>query len=334
VKLIEHTLKLETAAGKVGGAPISVTGQADLRGNDWLKGVLPPFEFALRGTNVPLSRQPESIIRSDLDLVFSKTNGSPPLVSGAARLRDSFFMSDLKDLVPRGAAAAPRRRPPYFSVEDPALANWRLSVVATGERFLKVRTTLFNGLASANLKVHGTLQDPLALGELKIDSGVVRFPFASLEVRRGFVALTTEDPYRPKLLVSAASKQFGYEIRLEMSGQADDPVLQFTSTPPLSSEQIVLMITAGQLPRGEFTFTPQQKAQTVGIFLGRDLLAKMGFSDDTEQRLTIHSGEEISEQGRPTYNIEYKLSPGWSLVGEYDRFNAFNTGLKWRIYSK
>ena len=72
----------------------------------------------------------------------------------------------------------------------------------------------------------------------------------------------------------------------------------------------------------------------MAIFLGKDLLAKLGFGDQNEERLIINSGQEISEQGRPTYSLEYKLTDRWSLVGEYDRFNAFNAGLKWRVYSK
>jgi translocation and assembly module TamB len=80
--------------------------------------------------------------------------------------------------------------------------------------------------------------------------------------------------------------------------------------------------------------TPQQKAQTVAMFLGRDVLGKLGFEDNGEPRLTIRSGEEITEQGRPTYHVEYRLSPRWALEGEYDRFGSFNAGFKWRIYSK
>jgi hypothetical protein len=32
--------------------------------------------------------------------------------------------------------------------------------------------------------------------------------------------------------------------------------------------------------------------------------------------------------------VEYKLTDRWSLVGEYDRFNALNAGVKWKIYSR
>jgi len=56
--------------------------------------------------------------------------------------------------------------------------------------------------------------------------------------------------------------------------------------------------------------------------------------DQSQERLTIKSGEEISDQGRPTYHVEYKLTEHWSLVGEYDRFGDFNAGFKWRILSR
>jgi translocation and assembly module TamB len=203
-----------------------------------------------------------------------------------------------------------------------------------GVRWLKLRTSLFNGEVSANLHLEGTLRDPIALGGLKVDSGLVRFPFANLQMQQGLVTLTSQDPYRPQLLVRAASKQFGYDIRMEVSGSTDAPIIQFTSNPALSSEQILLMITAGQLPQGSFTLTPQQRAQTVALFLGRDLLSKLGLGDQSQERLTISSGEEISVQNRPTYHVEYKLTPRWSLTGEYDRFGDFNAGFKWRVYSK
>jgi translocation and assembly module TamB len=255
------------------------------------------------------------------------------VLSGNARLRDSYFLHDLADLVP-GKVTSPSRRPPYFSIDTPPLADWRLAVHITGERFLKVRSTLFSGEVSANLNLQGTLKEPLALGEVRIDSGHVRFPFATLKVQQGFVTLTSQDPYRPRLLVSAASKQYGYDIKLDVSGPADAPIMQFASTPPLSSEQILLMVTAGTLPHETRPLSTQQRAQNLAVFVGHDVLTKLGFGEDKEQRLTIRSGEEISEQGRPTYNVEYSLTDRWSLVGEYDRFNAFNAGFKWRVYSK
>ena len=329
----DHLLRLERASASLSGAPVELSGTLDLRGSEWLHGRIPPFALQVLAKDVPLARQPEFIVRSDLRLQVTRTNAAPPLISGVAHLRDSYYLSDLRALVP-GKIAGPSRRPPYFSVEDPAVADWRLAVTVDGVRFLKVRSPLFNGELTANLKLQGTLKDPIALGDLRIDSGTVRFPFASLQVQQGLVSLTSQNPYQPQMALTAASKQFGYDIRMEVTGTADAPVIQFTSTPPLSSDQILLMVTAGQLPQGTFTLTPEQRAQTLALFLGRDMLAKLGFGDQSQERLTVRSGEDITEQGRPTYHIEYKLSKHWSLVGEYDRFGDFNGFLKWRVYSR
>jgi translocation and assembly module TamB len=268
-----------------------------------------------------------------LDLAITQTNGASALISGTAELRNSFFLRDLHDLIP-GSVSAPSKRPPYFSIDVEPLAQWRLAARVTGTRFVRIRSTLFNGEVSANLRLEGTLKEPVALGDIRIDTGLIRFPFASLDVRQGFVTLSSEDPYRPKITVSAGSKQLGYDVKMDASGYVDAPILQFSSIPPLSSEQLVLMMTAGEMPRGTISLTPAQKAQTVAVFFGRDVLTRLGVGGEGEDRLSFQSGQEVSEQGKPTYNIEYKLTKRWSLTGEYDRFNAFNAGLKWRVYSK
>jgi translocation and assembly module TamB len=332
-KLNDWVIRLEKVTALVGGSPIWMSGEGDLRGTNWFKENVPPFTFALHGTNVPLSRQPESVIRSDLNLSVTKTNGAPALVAGMVQLRDSFYLSDLTDLVP-GKVASPSRRPPYFSIEDEPFGDWRLVLRVSGERGLRVRSTLFNGQITPNLRLQGTLREPIALGDFKVDTGMVRLPFADFQVQQGLVTLSSDDPYRPRLLVSAGSKRFGYDVKMDITGPVDAPIIQFSSTPPLSSEQLVLMVTAGELPKTGFTLTPQQRAQTAALFVGKDLLAKLGFGDSGEPRLTITSGEEMSEEGKPTYNIEYKLTDRWALEGEYDRFNAYNAGLKWRVYSK
>ncbi|HEY5915604.1 MAG TPA: translocation/assembly module TamB domain-containing protein [Verrucomicrobiae bacterium] len=333
LELHEHELTLEDASARIGGATLTMNGQSDLAGTNWLSGEWPPFSLSIRGTGIPLARTPEFVLRSDLALSVTRTNGAPPLVSGVVTLRDSFYLADLQNLIP-GKVTAPSRRPPYFSIQEERLSDWRLRVDVKGAKFLKVRSPLFNGEISASLKLQGTPKDPIALGDLKIDSGLVRFPFASIPVQQGVVSLSSQDPYHPQLSVSGASKQFGYDIRMEITGPANAPLIQFNSTPPLSSEQILLMVTAGELPPGAFSLSAQQRAQTMAVFLGRDVLAQLGLGDQVEQRLSLHTGAEVSEQGRPTYNVEYRLTNRWSVTGEYDRFGDYNAGFKWRIFSK
>jgi len=331
LKLNGREVEIEDVHGFLGGQPVSAKGKVELPEKNFKAG-LAAIDVHLQGQNIPLVRQSEIVVRSDVDATVSKSKNGRAVISGKLNLRDSVFLSDLKELVP-GKVARASLPPPYFSITTEPFADWRLDMTVSGERFLKVRSPLFRGEVSAALKGQGTLRDPIAWGQVTIQSGTVQFPFASLKVSRGIVLLTSENPYQPGLSIAAGSRVFGYEVKMNVSGFADDPIIEFSSTPPLSSEQIVLMITSGQMPKDEKEFSASQRAGSFALFMGKDLLAKLGFESDSE-RLTFRSGEDISEKGGQTYYVEFKLTDKLSLVGEYDRFNALNAGVKWRVYSK
>ena len=201
------------------------------------------------------------------------------------------------------------------------------------KEFLKVRTPFVRGTVTADFRLEGTLREPIATGEARMSSGFVEFPFGKLSVKQARTWLTREQPFSPQLYMTAAAKRFGYDVTLEVTGTANNPLLHFSSVPSLTSEKIFLMLTAGELPRDEITFSTEQKAQRFVIFAGSQFLTSLGFGGGAD-RLTIRSGEEISESGSTTYDVEYKLTDRWSLVGQYDRFNDFNVSVKRRIFSR
>jgi len=171
-------------------------------------------------------------------------------------------------------------------------------------------------------------------GDVRINSGRVMFPFGTLAVEEGYVSFSGNDPRGPALDIRASGRTLNYEVRLEVTGPANGANIEFTSTPPLNSEEILLLLTAGELPDKQYTFSTEARAGRLASFLGRDLFSRFSGSTGTEQRLTINTGESISEEGKLTYSVEYKLSERWSVIGEYDRFNAFNANLKWKILSR
>jgi translocation and assembly module TamB len=333
-RLHGQEVRLENASAEIGGRRVNVDGAMEINEQLWRTNGLPPFQVHVSGTNVPLARNPSILLRADLDLRATHSGKEVPVVSGKVKLRDSLFLANLQTLVPERTASV-RRRPPYFSVEAEPWAQWRLQVNVQGDGFLRVQTPLFQGKVSTVMTLGGTMKDPLALGQVKMDSGSsITFPFSSLDVKQGFISLTSEDPYRPTLFVTAEARRFGYEVKMEATGPVDQPVVKFSSIPGLSSEEIVLMLTAGQVPRGlGVTATTQQRAQGLALFVGKNLLSDFGLGGGQE-RLTVRSGQEISQSGRPTYDIEYKLNDRWSVIGEYDRFDQYDLNLKYKLYSK
>jgi translocation and assembly module TamB len=184
------------------------------------------------------------------------------------------------------------------------------------------------------MRLQGTLANPVALGEVRISSGTVLFPFANFDVTEGLVSLTSESPHDPQLFVTANAQRLGYDLKLEVTGSANEPRLQFSSSPPLSPEQVLLLVTTGQAPSQTGQLSSRQRVQRLGLFLGRNLLTSLGFGGSGEDRLSVRMGEEVTNDGRPSYEVEYKMTDDWSVVGEYDRFNEFNVGVKWNVFSR
>ncbi len=314
----------------VGGQPVTLSGTVALP-----EGKEPRLNLALRGEKLPFVRQAGLLVRGDLDLKIVTGDDEVTRITGTTRLRDSLFLMDVRALLPSGGGRnAPERRPPYFAVKVPPVDAWQLDVAVEGNRFLRLRTPLFSGVASARFRLTGPLADPRAAGEAVIDQGQVILPFATFAVRQGEVRLTQANPFVPEVSLIGTSRRYGYELRMEVSGPADNPQLTFSSTPPLQSEQVLLMVMAGETPQNEVSYSGRQRAARLGAYLGRSLLGQLGGDPTAEDRLSVSVGDRISRQGRETYDIEYELSPRWSVVGEYDEFDEYNVGVKWRVLSE
>jgi translocation and assembly module TamB len=326
IALSGRTLELHGVTAKSGGQPIVLSGTAELPESG-----APRFNLTLKGDNLPFVRQTGLLLRGDLDLKLQTPENAPPRLSGNVRLRDSLFLSDIRSFLPKGGASA-SRRPPYFAIETPPVNSWTLAVDVTGEEFLRLRTPVFTGVASARFRLGGTLGEPRAIGEIAIDEGNVRMPFASFAVTQGSVRLTEADPYEPSFYLRGAARRYGYDLTMEIEGSSSQPNVVFTSSPALDSEQVLLMVMTGAAPRNEVTNSSTQRVANIGLYLGQSLLASLGANAGDADRLTVSSGEKVTPEGDPTLDVEYKLSDRWTLTVEKDEFDEYNAGVKWRAF--
>ncbi len=330
IVLSGRTVEFKELRASAGGQPVTLSGTVALP-----KGGEPKLNLTLRGERLPFVRQAGMLMRGDLDLRIVTGEDNLTRITGTTRLRESFFLMDVRALIPAGGPrSAPGRRPPYFSVDVLPFSDWLLDVAVDGDRFMRLRTPVFNGLTSARFRLGGTLGEPRAVGEAVVNEGRVLLPFATFEVRQGDVRLTETNPYEPRIALIGTSRRFGYDLRMELRGTAAKPELTFTSTPPLESEQVLLMVMTGETPQNEVSYSGRERATRLGAYLGQSLLRQLGGDPEATERLSISVGERISRQGRETYNAEYRLSPRWSLVGEYDEFDEYNVGVKWRVWSE
>jgi translocation and assembly module TamB len=326
LRISGRSVELVGVTAKTGGQPVVMSGTLQLS-----EDAEPRYDLALRGENLPFIRQTGLLLRGDLDLKLRTPDHGPALISGTVRLRDSLFLSDVRAFLPGGRKGA-ARYPPYFSVETTPFKEWTLGVDVIGSRFMRVRTPLFSGLASARFRLSGTLGEPVALGELTVDEGRVLMPFVGFDVKQGSVGINEGNPHELALFLRGTGRRYNYELNIEITGGVEAPSIVFTSSPALDSDQLLLMVTTGASPRDEITYSSTQRFARLGTYLGQSLLGSFGGDATNAERLSIVSGEKVSRQGRETYDIEYKVADRWKWVGEYDEFDDYSIGLKWRFY--
>ena len=338
VQLDGETLIVRSISAETGGETVRLTGQIGLPDLNELRGEQKDlishldYDLELKGTNLPFVRQTGLLVRGDVDVTLTTPESGTPQLGGTVRLRDSLFLQDVRALLP-GDTRSKSNRPPYFAVEVTPFANWRLAVDVVGTEFMRLRATGFTGVASARFQLGGTLGEPMLLGDATIDRGQVRFPFASFEVQTGRVSLTRANPFDPQIELTATTRRYEFDLRLEVTGAASAPEVKFESSPPLEHGQVLQMVVAGIVPNTDVTVTQQKRVTQLGAYLGQNLLSSLGEGDDSN-RLSITSGEDISEQGRETYRFDYNLSEKWALTGEYDEYDTQTFGVKWRALSR
>ena len=328
VRFDQHHASLDEFRARMGGQPVQGDGMVARTQRGDLE-----YRVNLYGTNVPLVRSLEFLLRGDLELHARSSGDLPTVVSGSVNLHDGLYVQHASALVWSGPRR-PELHPPYFSVTNQPVADWRLDVRVKGDRFLRARTPLFSGLLSANMNLSGTFRQPVLTGDAAMNSGRIVLPFGSLQVDSGFASFSGNDPQGPNLQINASGRNYRHDIRLAVKGPAEIADISFTSTPPLTSEQILLMLTAGEVPQTDYSFTRTAKAGRLATFVGKDLWSRFMGSGRAEERLIIRTGEGISEEGNLTYSLEYRLSERWSIIGEYDEFNDFNADLKWKVFAR
>ena len=326
--LVDRTITVQKLTATLGGEPLILAGTATLG-----PAGPPRLALSLTGKNLPLVRNTGLLLRLDVDLQANTDPAGVTRLGGTVDVRDCLMLAslNLRDLLPSGTRGV-MRPPPYFSVETEPFRHWPLAVELRAAKSVRLRTTVFHVTASGRFRLDGTLGEPRALGELAVDEGQLLFPFATFKVQSGTVRLREADPYHAIVNLSGTSQRRDYQLRLEATGDLAAPNVQLSSTPALDASALTLLVMTGQPPVGAGTASSGQRLALLGAYLSRGLFQDLGLGG--EERLEISAGERVSEQGRDTYEFEYKLGARSSLLGEYDRFDSYNAGLKWRVYNQ
>ncbi|MEO0795511.1 MAG: translocation/assembly module TamB domain-containing protein [Verrucomicrobiota bacterium] len=329
LRLDNHMLLVEQAGAEVGGSPLAISGTVELT-EDWQ----PRYNLKLKGDTVPLVRSPGLILRASPDIQLTTDSEGITTVGGTVQLNESFFTMDITSIGVgggSGGAAASPAAPPFFSISEEPLADWRLRLNIVGDRFLRIGVPAFEGIASARFDLRGSLKNPLIFGQSELEQGVVLFPFATFRLEQGQITISQNEPETVNLDILAGGRAYGYDIQMRVGGTHVNPTVTFDSTPSLEQSDILLMITSGEIP-GHARSTGS-RLSGIGIYVANSFMADLGIVDPLDETLTVNVGEDVTTSGKDTINVRFQVTDRLALVGAYDKYDAYYLDLEWRIFS-
>ena len=201
----------------------------------------------------------------------------------------------------------------------------------------EVRANVFEGDLDVAARLRGTGSAPRLEGTMATRNGMFRFPGANLRLTAGLVTFLADEPRYPTLAVQAEGKRMGITVSMSVTGRYDRPEVQLSSVPPLPPQDLIVLLTTGQLPATLAAQGAEGQARFVGSYLAKEVFESYLGSDSTERgagmfdRLTIEAGREVSRNGTESVLIEYSLTPRLAVQAERDAFEDYNLGLVLRF---
>jgi TamB, inner membrane protein subunit of TAM complex len=214
-----------------------------------------PLDITVKGDHLLVRRDDKLVVRANADLRITGLIDAST-ISGTINVVDSLFYRDL-EIIPVGlpfigptAASLPKLDAPARAIPSlPApFASWKLALqLRTGTPFL-IRGTLGNGTITGDVKIGGSLANPEPHGEVLLNEASLALPYTTLRVRRGTVRFTGS--LDPTLEIRGMAEPRPYQVFLYLYGNASNPELLLTSSPPLPQNEIISLLATGATPAG------------------------------------------------------------------------------------
>ena len=231
----------EETRGRMGEGTFGLAGKIIF--SDWRN---PRWEGQFRGANLSLYADENLLLKAAPDLAANGTEESGE-IKGTLGLEGSAVRRALA-VTPQLLPAAPETTPDTVPPAATRPAAWTLDLKLTSAAPIPVGADGASGSLVPDLYLQGTVQEPLLMGTIHADKLEVTWPSGAKLAAAGRVHFTAAKPWIPVLDLAGAGEAGAYDIRAGVFGPLDEKKLLLSSAPPLTTGQMVLLLTAGASP--------------------------------------------------------------------------------------
>ncbi|WP_252260176.1 translocation/assembly module TamB domain-containing protein [Erythrobacter aurantius] len=122
---------------------------------------------------------------------------------------------------------------------------WRYLVDATAPSRVAVDGLGLDSEWGIDIALRGTVDDPRIGGEARLVRGDYTFAGTRFELTRGRIAFDESRAIDPRLDIEAEASANGTDVSIDITGNAQSPMIAFSSTPALPEEEILARLLFG-----------------------------------------------------------------------------------------
>ncbi len=358
IHITPKAVTIDEISGQLDAGRFTVSGNMAL---DRLK----PTELALNldGISLPVK------IPGTLDISLNtnlKISGTPDKsrIDGDIVIVEGLYYKDVDLNFIESAVRKKRESLPASPREftTPFLRQVDLNVAITYRNPFNIDNNLANMEIVPDLKLTGTVENPVINGRALIQSGTVEFRKKTFVIRKGVIDFL--NPYRiePAINIKSDVEVRDWLITLDISGTPDELSFKLTSDPMLEDADILSLLIIGRTSREMINSeggSTQSAAQMLGRFLsatvdnrikestGLDIFeaeVQNGSGNDAASEVKVTMGKSLSKRLAVKYAVEtdkgemiqravaeYKFLESILVNGFQDNQGNFGGSVKYRL---
>lgn len=247
-------IRLENIQGQADAGAIRISGVLEHR-NSVIRSL--NLGISLRNARLPYPKEFRSV--ADADLVLSG-NGDVHILSGDVRVTRMEYLRSF-NLLEQLASRSPVQSGPLTT--DPYLLGLRLNVEIHSENGLSIDNELTRLRGSLRLTLRGTPAYPSLTGRVEASEGTIFFRGSRFEISHASADFIDRNRINPVLEIRAEADVKTYRLILDAAGDLEHLNLNITSDPPMSTVDILSLLTTGK--RESAASTSQRQSQMAGM---------------------------------------------------------------------
>jgi hypothetical protein len=312
--------------------------------------------ISIRNAHLPFPKDFRSVVNAELVL---SGNSDVQILGGEVDVPRIEYVRGF-NLMEQLASHSPIQSGPLTT--EPFLLGLRLNVEIHSDNGLYIDNELTRLRGGLRLTLRGTPAFPSLTGRVEADEGTIFFRGSRFEISHAAANFVDRNRINPVLEIRAEADVKTYRLILDAIGDLEHLNLNVTSDPPMSTVDILSLLTTGKTDTGMVTSQRESQMASVSAasvlsenltgVIGKRVQRIFGFEsfrvdpflagaeNDPTARITI--SERLSKDLVVTFSrnlttsreqiavIEYDIGKGISMVATRDEYGKFGLDFRFR----